>query len=52
MLDYFCAYVYEVFHKEYLRKPTIRDIERSYLVHEERHGIPGMIGSFDSTHVA
>ncbi|KAL7593270.1 uncharacterized protein LOC111882242 [Lactuca sativa] len=48
----FSACVYEVFHEEYLRKPTQRDIERLYSAHEERHGFPGMLGSLDCTHVA
>ncbi|XP_052621098.1 uncharacterized protein LOC111901508 [Lactuca sativa] len=50
--DWFSACVYEVFHEEYLRKPTQRDIERLYSAHEERHGFPGMLGSLDCTHVA
>ncbi|XP_023730733.1 uncharacterized protein LOC111878469 [Lactuca sativa] len=40
-VDWFCACVYEVFHQQYLRKPTPRDIERLYSAHEERHGFPG-----------
>ena len=44
--------MYEVFHKEYFRKPTPCDIERLYLAHEERHGFSGMLGSLDCTHVA
>ncbi|XP_052625013.1 uncharacterized protein LOC111888271 [Lactuca sativa] len=51
-LDWFYACVYEVFHEEYLRKPTQRDIERLYPAHEERHGFPGMLGSLVCTHVA
>ncbi|XP_052625886.1 uncharacterized protein LOC128132919 [Lactuca sativa] len=51
-VDWFFACVYEVFHEEYLRKPTQRDIERLYSAHEERHGFPGMLGSLDCTHVA
>ncbi|XP_023739292.2 uncharacterized protein LOC111887354 [Lactuca sativa] len=39
-VDWFSACVYEVFHEQYLRKPTQRDIERLYLAHEERHGFP------------
>nr|KAJ0201596.1 hypothetical protein LSAT_V11C600299180 [Lactuca sativa] len=51
-VDWFSACVYEVFHEEYLHKPTQRDIERLYSAHEERHGFPGMLGSLDCTHVA
>ncbi|KAI3503237.1 hypothetical protein L1887_31676 [Cichorium endivia] len=51
-VDWFCACVIEVFGKEYLRKPTARDIEKLYAAHEERHGLPGMLGSLDCTHWA
>ena len=51
-MDYFCAYVIEVFGKEYLKKPTKGDIQKLYAAHEERHGLPGMIGSLDCTHWA
>nr|KAJ0185122.1 hypothetical protein LSAT_V11C900481320 [Lactuca sativa] len=49
---WFSACVYEVFHEEYLRKPTQRDIERLYSAHEERHGFPSMLDSLDCMHVA
>ncbi|GKE36984.1 ALP1-like protein isoform X1 [Tanacetum coccineum] len=32
----------------YLRKPTVTDVEKLYLHHEEKHGFPGMLGSLDS----
>ncbi|KAL7616034.1 hypothetical protein Lser_V15G02803 [Lactuca serriola] len=51
-VDWFSACVYEVFHEEYLHKPTQRDIERLYSAHEERHGFSSMLGSLDCTHVA
>ncbi|CAI9300998.1 unnamed protein product [Lactuca saligna] len=51
-VDWFSACVYEVFHEQYLHKPTQRDIERLYLAHEERHGFSGMLGSLDCTHLA
>ncbi|XP_023765207.1 uncharacterized protein LOC111913735 [Lactuca sativa] len=51
-VDWFCAFVNEVFHQEYLCKPTPRDTERLYSTHEERYGFPGMLGSLDCTHVA
>ena len=51
-VDWFSACVYEVFHEEYLRKPTQRDIERLYSAHEERQRFPGMLGSLDCMHVA
>ncbi|XP_023742259.1 uncharacterized protein LOC111890367 [Lactuca sativa] len=51
-VDWFYACVYEVFHEQYLRKPTQRDIERLYSTHEERHRFSSMLGSLDCTHVA
>ncbi|XP_023750622.1 uncharacterized protein LOC111898969 [Lactuca sativa] len=51
-VDWFSACVYKVFHEEYLRKLTQRDIERLYSAHEERQRFPGMLGSLDCTHVA
>ncbi|KAL7599405.1 hypothetical protein Lser_V15G21282 [Lactuca serriola] len=42
-VDWFSACVYEVFHEEYLRKPTQRDIERLYSAHEERCGFPACL---------
>ncbi|KAL7601010.1 uncharacterized protein LOC111887268 [Lactuca sativa] len=39
-VDWFSACVDEVFHEEYLRKLTQRDIERLYSAHEERHEFP------------
>nr|KAJ0212797.1 hypothetical protein LSAT_V11C400222250 [Lactuca sativa] len=51
-VDWFCACMYEVFHQEYLCKPSPCDIERLYLAHKERHGFPSMLGSLDCTYVA
>ncbi|GJV11461.1 hypothetical protein Tco_1353002 [Tanacetum coccineum] len=36
-LEHFCRYVMEIFGPEYLRKPTITDIEKLYVFHEEKH---------------
>ncbi|XP_052621704.1 uncharacterized protein LOC128127292 [Lactuca sativa] len=36
-VDWFSACVYEVFHEQYLHKPSQLDIERLYSAHEERH---------------
>nr|GEU88014.1 harbinger transposase-derived protein [Tanacetum cinerariifolium] len=38
-----------VFGPEFLRKPTITDVERLYAVHENKHGLPGMLESLDCT---
>ena len=49
-VEHFCDGVIEVFGREYLRKPTRRDIENLYEAHDRRWGLPGMIGSLDCTH--
>nr|XP_043638334.1 uncharacterized protein LOC122609347 [Erigeron canadensis] len=35
---------------EYLRRPTLEDIQRLYARHEELNGFPGMLGSIDCMH--
>ncbi|GKA18731.1 ALP1-like protein isoform X1 [Tanacetum coccineum] len=48
-LDHFCQSVMQIYGPEYLRKPTVTDVEKLYLHHEEKHGFPGMLGSLDCT---
>ncbi|GKC47346.1 ALP1-like protein isoform X1 [Tanacetum coccineum] len=48
-LDYFCQAVMQIYGPEYLRKPTVTDVEKLYLRHEEKHGFSGMLGSLDCT---
>ncbi|GJT68433.1 retrovirus-related pol polyprotein from transposon TNT 1-94 [Tanacetum coccineum] len=48
-LDHFCQAVMDVYGHEYLRKPTVTDIEKLYRHHEEKNGVPGMLGSLDCT---
>ncbi|GKD55605.1 ALP1-like protein [Tanacetum coccineum] len=48
-LDHFCQSVMQIYGPEYLRKPTVTDVEKVYLHHEEKHGFPGMLGSLDCT---
>nr|GEX35637.1 hypothetical protein [Tanacetum cinerariifolium]GEX35643.1 hypothetical protein [Tanacetum cinerariifolium]GEX35815.1 hypothetical protein [Tanacetum cinerariifolium] len=48
-LDHFCQSVMQIYGPEYLRKPTVTDVEKLYLRHEEKHGFPGMLGSLDCT---
>ncbi|XP_052137304.1 uncharacterized protein LOC127755649 [Oryza glaberrima] len=48
-LDRFCRGVIEIFGPEYLRKPTVDDVQRILQMHEER-GFPGMLGSIDCMH--
>ncbi|GJU22263.1 ALP1-like protein [Tanacetum coccineum] len=47
-LDHFCESVMQIYGPEYLRKPTVSDVEKLYLHHEEKHGFLGMLGSLDS----
>ncbi|KAL7584084.1 hypothetical protein Lser_V15G45677 [Lactuca serriola] len=42
--------VVETFGDQYLRKPSLHDMQQLYAAHEERHGFPGMLGSIDCTH--
>ena len=42
--------VVETFGDQYLRKPSLHDMQQLYAAHEERHGFPGMFRSIDYTH--
>ncbi|GJS64514.1 ALP1-like protein [Tanacetum coccineum] len=44
-LEHFCRSVMEIFVLEFLRKPTISDVEKPYRRHEEKHGLRGIPGS-------
>ncbi|GJX10944.1 hypothetical protein Tco_0200803 [Tanacetum coccineum] len=48
-LDHFCQAVMKTYGPEFLRKPTVTDIENLYRHHEEKHGFPGMLGSLNCT---
>ncbi|GKD06785.1 ALP1-like protein isoform X1 [Tanacetum coccineum] len=37
-LDHFCESVMQIYGSGYLRKPTVTDVEKLYLHHEEKHG--------------
>nr|GEZ69190.1 hypothetical protein [Tanacetum cinerariifolium] len=41
-LDHFCEAVMKIYGPEFLRKPTVTDIEKFYRHHEEKHGFPGI----------
>lgn len=42
--------VIEIFSEQYLRRPNATNTQRLLEMHEQRHGCPGMLGSFDCTH--
>nr|GEY92809.1 protein ALP1-like isoform X1 [Tanacetum cinerariifolium] len=48
-LDHFCQAVMEIYGAEYLRKPTVTDVEKLYRHHKEKHGFQAMLGSLDCT---
>ena len=48
-LKRFCMAVIDLYEEEYLRYPTVEDIERLLAVGESR-GFPGMLGSLDCMH--
>jgi hypothetical protein len=50
-LQFFCDAVIHLYGREFLRRPTSHDIALIQAAHEERHHIPGMLGSLDCTHI-
>ncbi|GJU63171.1 serine/threonine-protein kinase STY17-like protein [Tanacetum coccineum] len=50
-LDHFCQAIMHIYGPEFLRKPTVADVEKLYLHHEEKHRFPGMLGSLDSLEI-
>nr|GEV91735.1 hypothetical protein [Tanacetum cinerariifolium] len=48
-LDHCCEAVMEIYGPEFLRKPTVIDIDKVYRHHEENHRVLGMLGSRDCT---
>nr|GEX53552.1 reverse transcriptase domain-containing protein [Tanacetum cinerariifolium] len=48
-LDHFCEAVMEIYWPEFLRKPTVTDIEKLYWHHEEKYRFLGMLRSLDCT---
>nr|XP_043626036.1 uncharacterized protein LOC122597511 [Erigeron canadensis] len=50
-MEYFCYAVVNLYQKEFLRRPTSHDVALITQAHEERHHIPGMLGSLDCTHI-
>nr|XP_043611492.1 uncharacterized protein LOC122583123 [Erigeron canadensis] len=50
-MEYFCDVVINLYQKEFLRRPTSHYIALMTKAHEERHHIPGMLGSLDCTYI-
>ncbi|KAJ9552372.1 hypothetical protein OSB04_016417 [Centaurea solstitialis] len=49
-LKNFCQGIIKLYMRQYLRKPTASDIQAIYALHEQQHGLPGMLGSIDCMH--
>ncbi|GJZ21705.1 ALP1-like protein [Tanacetum coccineum] len=49
-LDYFCMCVMDLYQPEFLRKPTLADIQNLYAAHNRIHEFLGMLGSIDCMH--
>nr|XP_043639357.1 uncharacterized protein LOC122610430 [Erigeron canadensis] len=50
-LEYFCDAVIHLYLREYLRRSTSHNVAMLYDAHEERHHLPGILGSLDCMHV-
>nr|GFA90035.1 hypothetical protein [Tanacetum cinerariifolium] len=48
-LDHSFQSVMQIYRLEFLRKPTVTDVEKLYLCHEEKHEFSGMLGSLNCT---
>ncbi|GJR06070.1 ALP1-like protein [Tanacetum coccineum] len=49
-LDHFTKCIHVLYYDKFLRRPTATDIKKIYELHEEKHGLPGMLGSIDCMH--
>ncbi|GKE36900.1 ALP1-like protein [Tanacetum coccineum] len=49
-LDNFTKCIHVLYNHKFLRRPSATDIEKTYKLHEEKHGLPGMLGSIDCMH--
>lgn len=49
--QFFWDTIIQLYARDFLRRPTNHDVARLYEAHEERHHIPGMIGSLYCTHL-
>ncbi|KAJ9539051.1 hypothetical protein OSB04_031784 [Centaurea solstitialis] len=46
----FCEGIIHLYMRRYLRKPTANDVQLLFALHEQQHGLPGMLGSIDCMH--
>ncbi|GKC07904.1 hypothetical protein Tco_0999514 [Tanacetum coccineum] len=46
-LDNFTKCIHVLYNHKFLRRLSTTDIEKTYKLHEEKHGLPGMLGSID-----
>ncbi|KAJ9537995.1 hypothetical protein OSB04_030728 [Centaurea solstitialis] len=46
----FCQGIIHLYMRKYLRKPTANDVQSLFALHEQQHGLPGMLGSIDCMH--
>ncbi|KAJ9566890.1 hypothetical protein OSB04_002856 [Centaurea solstitialis] len=46
-LSQFCKGIIRLYMRQYLRNPTASDTQAIYALHENVHGLPGMLGSMD-----
>ncbi|GJX63676.1 protein arginine N-methyltransferase 1.6 [Tanacetum coccineum] len=49
-LENFTKCIHVLYVEKFFRKPTSSDIEKTNELHEEKHGLPGMLGSIDCIH--
>ncbi|GJZ03269.1 ALP1-like protein isoform X1 [Tanacetum coccineum] len=42
--------IYIIYVEEYLRRTTLEGFEKTYALHKEKHGLPGMLESIDCMH--
>ncbi|GKC44632.1 ALP1-like protein [Tanacetum coccineum] len=49
-LLHFNKCIIDLYMSKYLRKPTLKDVEKIYNQHVTRHGFPGMLESIDCMH--
>ncbi|GKA87560.1 RNA-directed DNA polymerase, eukaryota [Tanacetum coccineum] len=49
-LDHFTKCIHVLYYDKFLRRPTATDIQKTYELHEEKHGLPEMLGSIDCMH--